>query len=78
MPAVGGGTAFDANHEPSLEDPSVAAAAAAANAAASPAALKRRMTRSASHSNHDVKWPTQEDNAIKEALEDWGKRVKEG
>lgn len=77
MPAVGGGTAFDANHEPSLEDPN-AVAAAAANADASPAALKRRMTRSASHSNHDVKWPTQEDDAIKEALKDWGKRVKEG
>jgi hypothetical protein len=83
MPAVGGGTAFDANHEPSLEEPSsgsgTAAAAAAANAgAASPATLKRRMTRSASHSNHDVKWPAQEDNVIKEALESWGKRVKEG
>lgn len=78
MPAVGGGTAFDANHEPSLEEPSSGAAAAADAAASSPAALKRRMTRSASHSNHDVKWPAREDNAIKEALESWGTRVKEG
>ena len=41
-------------------------------------ALKRRIPRSASHSNHDVKWPTQEENVIKETLEGWGKRVKEG
>ena len=79
MPAVGGGTEFDANHEPSLEEPTNSAIAAAASASAlSGSAPKRRCTRSASHSNHDVKWPVQEENPIKEALESWGKRVKEG
>ena len=58
---------FTEHHEPSLEKPSL-----------DNGASKRRLARSASHSNHDVKWPAQEDNAIKEALQDWGKRVKEG
>ena len=84
MPTVGGGSAFDANHEPSLEEPSSSSSAAAAAASTSAAAsspspaLKRRIPRSASHSNHAVKWPTQEENVIKETLEGWGKRVKEG
>lgn len=81
MPSVGGGTSFSADHEPSLLE-GTTAAAAAANNATSPsngAAIKRLSRRySTFHSNHDVKWPSEDESSVRDALERWTKKVREG
>lgn len=87
MPSVGGGTSFSPDHEPSLLEGAVDAAAAAANNnnagatnnANATTATKRLSRRYSSfHSNHDVKWPTEDDSPVRDALQGWAKKVKEG